>query len=199
MPAIDELSLRAATSADGPVLAELMNAAGEGIPAWLWSPNVAPGEDVMEYGARRVATGEGAFSYSNTQVIESGGVIAGMLLGYRLPDPYPDDALDDCPAVVRPLIELESQIPGAWYVNAVAVAEPFRGHGVGGRLMALAEQLAAQSGAGRTGLIVAEGNSGAVRLYRRLGYRATASRTIVPCPNCPHEGNWLLMEKTLGE
>lgn len=81
----------------------------------------------------------------------------------------------------------------------MAVAEPFRGLGVGSRLMALADQLAAQSGAGRLGLIVAEDNGGAVRLYRRLGYRTTASRTIVPCPNSPHEGNWLLMEKALGE
>lgn len=113
MSGIDDLALRAATPNDGPVLAGLMNAAGEGIPAWLWSRNAAPGEDAMEYGARRVATDEGAFSYTNTLVIESGGVIAGMLLGYRLPDPYPDDALDDCPAVVRPLIELESQVPGA--------------------------------------------------------------------------------------
>lgn len=199
MSEIDDLALRAATPADGPVLSELMNAAGEGIPAWLWSQNAAPGEDVMEYGARRVGADEGAFSYTNTQVIESSGVIAGMLLGYRLPDPYPGDALDDCPAVVRPLIELESQVPGGWYVNAVAVAESFRGRGVGSRLMALAEQLAAQSGAGRLGLIVAEGNTHAVRLYRRLGYRTTVSRTIVPCPNCPHEGRWLLMEKALGE
>lgn len=199
MPVVKDLTLRAATPPDGRVLAELMNAAGEGIPAWLWSQNAAPGEAIMEYGARRVGADEGAFSYTNTKVIESGGVIAGMLLGYRLPDPYPEDALDDCPAVVRPMIELESQAPGAWYVNAVAVVESFRGCGVGSRLMALADLLAVQSGSDRVCLIVAVGNTHAVRLYRRLGYRTTASRTIVPCPNCPHEGRWLLMEKALVE
>lgn len=196
MSVVNDLTLRAATPADGRVLAELMNAAGEGIPAWLWSQNAAPGEEVMEYGARRVGADEGAFSYTNAHVIETNGAVAGMLLGYRLPDPYPEDALDDCPAIVRPMIELESQAPGAWYVNAVAVVESFRGHGVGSRLMALADQLAVQSGSDRVCLIVAEGNTRAVRLYQRLGYRPTASRAIVPCPNCPHEGNWLLMEKS---
>lgn len=197
MPVNEGISLRAAHPEDGPALARLMNEAGEGLPAWLWSQNAEPGQDVMAYGASRASSDEGAFSYRNAHVVVSGGEVAGILLGYRLPDPYPDDALDQCPDVVKPLIELESLSPGAWYVNAVAVAESRRGHGLGSRLMNLAEQLARQAGSGRICLIVAEGNDGATRLYRRLGYGTAARRDMVPYPECPHEGGWLLMQKPL--
>jgi len=192
-----ELMIREAKVEDASRLAELMNMAGEGIPAYLWERMSSPGEDVMAFGARRVAQTEGGFSYTNAHVALSADEIVGMLLGYRLPDPHEVGPPDEIPAVVLPLVELEALVPGSWYLNAVATDTGHRGKGVGRRLMGLAEQLAGLSGAGMLSLIVAEQNAGARQLYENLGYQIMARRAIVPFPCCPHTGDWVLMEKEI--
>lgn len=194
---MDTLAIRKAAPDDSAVLVGLMNIAGEGIPAWLWSKMAEPGEDVMAFGARRVARREGGFSHVNAHVATVQGAIAGMLLGYRLPDPYEAGPMDDLPAVVQPLIELESLVPGSWYINAIATTAAWRGQGVGSRLMTLAQQLARDSGAAELSLIVAEENTRAQALYQRLGYRTLARRMIVPFPGCPHAGYWALMTRSV--
>jgi ribosomal protein S18 acetylase RimI-like enzyme len=192
-----DFEIRNAIPEDGTVLAELMNLAGEGLPSYLWSQLAGPGEDAMAVGARRVASVDGGFSYRHAHVLLRCGQVAGMLLGYRLPE-HPDmSALEGCPKVVLPLLELEAQVPGSWYVNAVATMPGQRGLGVGTRLMQLAEQLALESAAAALSLIVAAENTGASRLYERLGYVAVARRPIIAFPGCTHRGDWVLMRKPL--
>ena len=88
--------IRKGTAADSGELADLMNQAGEGIPVYLWSQMAGPDVDPMTYGAQRVRRREGAFSYRNIQVATVDGALAGMLLAYRLPDPYDLAAADEC-------------------------------------------------------------------------------------------------------
>jgi ribosomal protein S18 acetylase RimI-like enzyme len=190
--------LRKATPADGRILAELLDAAGEGLPRHLWSQRAEPGEDPMDVGARRAAGVEGGFSHVHAHMALASGEVAGMLLGYRLPEPYDESGLDEAPVTVRPLLELEARVPGSWYVNAVAALPRFRGHGVGTFLMGVAEFLARAAGATEVSLIVAEDNSGARRLYQRLGYEVAARRPVVPFPGCHHAGDWILMRKQAG-
>ncbi len=190
-------TIRKATIDDAPKLAELMNMAGEGIPAYLWERAAEPGEDVMALGVRRVTRAEGGFSYTNAHVALRDGSIAGMLLGYRLPDPYDTGPLNEIPAVVQPLLALESLAPGSWYVNAVATDSAYRGQGLGRQLMELAEQLASAANAKALSLIVAEQNDLARRLYEKIGYQTIARRPIVQFPGCPHTGDWILMKKDL--
>jgi ribosomal protein S18 acetylase RimI-like enzyme len=189
------VSIRKAVAEDAAELAVLMNSAGEGIPAYLWSRMAEPGMDIMEFGAQRVARTEGGFSFRNVHVAAIDLSIAGMLLSYRLPDPYDLDDLDQYPEVVRPLVELEAQVPGSWYINAVATAESCRGRGVGKGLMALAEDLAQQAGASTLSLIVAEHNLIALNLYKKLGYQTLAARRGLPIPGSPDHGSWLLMTR----
>lgn len=189
---------RRATPADAPDLARLIDLAGEGIPCWLWRQGAAPGQDPLDAGAARARREEGGFSYRNAVVAEAEGGIAGMLLAYRLPAaPDPRPALDDVAPVLRPLIRLEWEAPGSFYVNAIAVFPGHRGQGYGRRLLALADDLARDAGADRVSLQVFEGNAGAVRLYRRLGFVETASSEAVPHESHPHHGRLLLMERPL--
>lgn len=189
--------LRKARPEDSPKLAELMNIAGHGIPAYLWGEMAASNEDVMAFGARRVARTEGDFSYTNAHVAVYQDVIVGMLLGYKLPDPYELGSLEEVPAAVRPLVQLEALAPGSWYINAIATDSSYRGQGVGKRLMRLAEKLAVDSGAETMSWIVAEDNVQVRALYERLDYQVVARRPIVRFPGCPHTGDWVLMVKQL--
>lgn len=191
------VSLRAARPADAPLLAQLIDLAGEGIPAWLWRQQAFEGESALAVGERRAAREEGGFSYRNAWVLEHEARSAGMLLGYPQPDPCVTGSLDELPSVVRPLVELEALAPGSWYVNAVAVLPEHRGKGFGSALMQHAATLAHRAGCRELSLIVAGGNVGAVRLYRGLGYREVATRPVVRFEGFPHGGDWLLMTRLL--
>lgn len=55
-------------------------------------------------------------------------------------------------------------------VHDVVVLQAWRGQRVAERMLALAEQLARQRGAVKLTLEVLQGNAGAIRLYRRIGF-----------------------------
>ena len=184
---------RRAEQADAPVLARLIDIAGEGIPAYLWAQSATRGERPLDIGTRLSGREHGIFSYRNAIVFEVGGAVAGMVMGYRQSDPYSDTNLAHVPAVVRPVIELESLVPGSWLVKSLALLPDYRGDGLGSQLLGLARSLAEEEGARQLSLIVAADNEGACRLYQRSGYRAIAQRPVVDFPAAPHGGVWSLM------
>ena len=192
-----EIEIRPALAQEAAPLAALMNMAGEGIPLYLWTRMAEPGQDPMDVGAGRVRRDQGGFSYRNTFVAEVDEAMGGMLLSYRLDDPYEVGSLDEYPEVVRPLVELEAMAPGSWYINAVAVSPDFRRRGVGTALMNYAEELARDAGTAEISLIVADENRGAVDLYQKLGFQRRGSRPVVGFPGFAHAGNWSLLVKSM--
>jgi ribosomal protein S18 acetylase RimI-like enzyme len=169
---------RHAVIEDAPILAELVNQAGEGLPLYLWSKMAAAGESAWDVGRRRAARGDGSFSYRNAVMIEHDGRCAGCLIGYEIPDD-PKPIAADMPAMFVPMQELENLAPGTWYVNVLAVMPQFRGHGLGTSLLALADDTARALGKRGLSVMVADSNRGARRLYERCGYRQRATRPAV--------------------
>jgi ribosomal protein S18 acetylase RimI-like enzyme len=185
--------LRPACKEDARALAQLIDIAGEGFATYLWTQSAVPGEGALDVGMRRAQREGGGFSYRNAIVAEIDGRVAGLLLGYRLAEPYDIGDLSSLSDLVRPLVELESEAPGSWYVNALAVFPEYRGRGLGSQLLAEAERIAGLARASTLSIIVADQNEGAKRLYLRTGYRAVARRPLVAFPGLPHSGDWLLM------
>ncbi len=169
---------RPATKADAAALAVLVDIAGEGLPAHLWSTLRAPGQSILEMGRERAAREEGGFSYRNATVAELDGEIAGCLVGYRLGDPYYLSDLDAAPEVVQPLVKLEAKAPGSWYVNVLATFPEFRRRGIARKLLGLAETKAAKAGAPSLSVIVAGENARAMRLYANADYGPLASEPV---------------------
>jgi ribosomal protein S18 acetylase RimI-like enzyme len=190
-------TFRPAAKADASALAVLVDIAGEGLPAYLWSTLKAPGQSILEVGRERAAREEGGFSYRNAVVAEVGGEVAACLVGYRLDDPYDLGNLAGIPELVRPLVLLEAKARGSWYVNVLATFPEFRRQGIGLELLGIAEQKARAAGAGAMSVIVAGENEPAARLYVRAGYRAVAREPIFAFPGCQHGGDWVLMVKAL--
>lgn len=187
---------RRAVVGDAPLLAELVNFAGEGLPLYLWGKMAAPGENPWDVGRRRAARDEGSFSYRNASIIEHEGQAAGCLIGYEIPE-QPEPIGPGIPAMFVPMQELENLAPGSWYVNVLAVAPQFRGHGLGTKLLALADDIAGNLGKRRLSVIVADTNRGARRLYERCGYRESATRPAVKQDWKNDAVNWVLLTKTL--
>jgi ribosomal protein S18 acetylase RimI-like enzyme len=188
---------RPATKADAASLAVLVDIAGEGLPAHLWSTLKSPGQSILELGRERAQREEGGFSYRNAVVAEVGGEIAAALIGYRLDDPYDLGDLGEVPEVVRPLVKLESHAPGSWYVNVLTTFPEFRRQGIGLKLLDQAEAKALETAAPTLSVIVADWNEPAKRLYARAGYEAEAREPVFRFPGCPQAGHWLLMVRSL--
>lgn len=187
---------RAARPDDAPLLAELVNYAGEGLPLYLWGKLAGPGENPWDIGRQRAAREEGGFSYRNAVMIEHEGHAAGCLVGYELPD-EPEPVPPDLPAMFVPLQELENLAPGTWYVNVLAVVPQHRGKGLGESMLGLAEDTARSLRKHGLSVIVSDANHGARRLYERRGYRETAARDMVKEDWRNAGSRWVLLTKAL--
>jgi ribosomal protein S18 acetylase RimI-like enzyme len=192
-------TFRPATLADAAALAVLVDIAGEGMPASFWRELKAPGQSALEFGRERARRDQGGFSWRHATVAEIGDEIAASLVGYRLDDPYDLGGLDDLHAFVRPLVRLEARAPGSWYVNVLATFPEFRRRGIGARLLAIAEQKGREQGAPSLSVIVGGWNESAARLYTSAGYAALAREPAILFPGCPHQGDWVLMIKSLAD
>jgi ribosomal protein S18 acetylase RimI-like enzyme len=192
-----EPPFRRATPADAHAMAELGNMAGDGLPLHLWGRLAEPGVDAWEVGRQRARREEGAFSYRNTIMLEEAGRVAACLIGYREPDAPESIDYEKMPAMFVPMQELENMAPGTWYVNVLATYPEHRGRGLGTRLLALADRLAAVTASPGLSIIVNGANFGARRLYERCGYREIATRPIVK-EDWENEGDdWVLLVKVL--
>lgn len=192
----DKVAIRPARVEDAPVLARLVNYAGEGLPLYLWDKMAAEGKGPWEVGEQRAAREEGSFSYRNATIIEVDGNAAGALIGYAIPDD-PEPVPHDLPAMFVPLLELENLAPGTWYVNVLAVLPDFRNYGLGARLLVRADETGLQLGMGGMSVIVADNNTGARRLYQRHGYTETARRPMVKEDWQSNGSEWILLTKEL--
>jgi ribosomal protein S18 acetylase RimI-like enzyme len=191
-------TFRPARLTDAAALAVLVDIAGEGMPAYMWSTLAAPGQSVLELGRERARRDEGGFSYRNAVIAEIDGEVAAGLVGYRLDDPYDlKTSLAEAPDIVRPLVRLEAKAPGSWYVNVLATFPEFRRRGIGARLLDIAAEKADEQGAPALSVIVGSWNDDAARLYGGAGYDTVAREKAILFPGCPHQGDWVLMVRSL--
>ena len=73
------------------------------------------------------------------------------------------------------MLNLREAERGEYYISNVGVLPDFQGNGYGARLLTLAEEQARKFGLKRCSLIVDQQNDGAIRLYRRFGYKIVFS------------------------
>ena len=134
-------------------------------------------------------------NWRNASMAESDGEVVGMLLGYPEPDdmgPFPEDLM----GFLVPIVELEWLAGGNWFISMLGVHVPWRSHGVGGRLLALAEEKRVETRRSGLALIVEDHNERARALYERMGFAVTASRPMRHYPDGTQPGkDWLLMVK----
>jgi ribosomal protein S18 acetylase RimI-like enzyme len=185
--------VRPARRADAADLARCVDLASGGLVRRFWAEMAEPGEGVFAVGARRAARDEGAFSWRNAWIAEVGGAAAGGMVGYRIGDAA--EPVEEAPPVARPLVALENEALGSWYVNVLATYVPFRGRGVA---TALLRRAATAAGAADLSLIVADGNQTARRLYERFGFVERARRPIVAEGWETDSRAWVLMLRPAG-
>jgi ribosomal protein S18 acetylase RimI-like enzyme len=106
-----------------------------------------------------------------------------MLVAYSgndahlLDEPFLAQLRRRSPSMAESAIVREAQ-DGEYYLDALAVAESYRGQGIAKRLMTAAEQRAAELGFDRTALIVEAYNDRAYKLYTASGYKEAGTLRI---------------------
>lgn len=178
------VSIRPATKDDSADIARLFLISSDGLAEYIWSQAAEPGETVADAGARRYGREGVAFSYENCLMAEVNGETVGMAHAYPMEEDPGAPAESD--PVLKPYGELEDY--GSLYLSGVAVFERHRNAGVGRALMEAVNGRARDLSLPRISLICFERNTGAMQLYRRLGFRELARRPIVPHP-CLHYTN----------
>ena len=182
---------------DDRALAELVNLAGEGLPLYVWNELALPGESAWEVGRDRARRESGGFSWRNAIVREEAGAVVACLVGYPLTDEPMSVNYEELPAKFVPLQQLEDEVPGTWYVNVLAVYPAYRNHGYGAGFLAIAEHIARDENRNGLSVIVSDANTGARRLYEKLGYRLYSTRPMVKNNWKNDGGNWLLLLKNM--
>lgn len=174
-------------------MAELVNFAGDGMPIYVWGTLAKPGQSAWDVGRDRARRGIGGFA-NGAVVREVDGKVAACLIGYAVGD-TPKAIDDDTPPIYVPLMELENEVLGSWYVNVLAAYPEHRGKGLGTELLRLAESIANECGCSGLSLNVSDANDGGRRLYERVGFKVTGTRPIVKNDWENPGKNYLLMLK----
>lgn len=187
------VTIAPACAGDSRDIAALIDLAGEGIPRAIWQHYAPALQEPLAFGAERAASGSGNFSWRNARLAKQDSIVLGMVLAYRLPDTASD--LSDAHPLEVPLVALESQAPGTFYINAVAVYTDEQSQGVGQRLIEEAHRMARAAGCERSSLIVFAHNLRARALYRRLGYVEQARQPAIDHPDFRILGECVLMTR----
>jgi ribosomal protein S18 acetylase RimI-like enzyme len=188
------VTIRAARKSDAGEIARLYLISSDGFAAYIWSKYQKPGMTLEDVGRARYgrAKSESEFSYENCTIAERGGAVAGMMHGYAMHVSEGGNTESD--PVLRPYADLE--LDRSFYISGLALFEEFRGQGIGTELMDVAFARARALELPHVSLICFEQNTGAMRLYKRLGFREIDRRPIVPHPtlHC-RDGDALLMAR----
>lgn len=176
-------------------IAELFSIASDGVADYVWSTMAAdyPGLTLLDIGAKRYANPDSNFSYKNCIVIEQNGEVIGILVTFPIAEsekPIQNLKSNDEPDILAPY-SLEA--PGTWYICAIALFPEFRGLGLGTQLLELAREQAREHGFTELSLLCFEQNTGALKLYKRNGFKVIERAAVVPHTLIHYTGDVLLM------
>lgn len=187
-----DLSIRPAGRRDAAELAILVDIASHGFASWLWYGAVLRGETdtAMERGQQRIRDAAANDNWRNASIAEIGGETAGASIGFCIPQSILAEKTDH--PVLAPLIALQQQVAGRWFIDTLAVYRQHRRKGVARRLL---DHEASRAGGRPLALITPSTNAAALSLYEGFGFRRTGRQDAVPLYEKSEPHQWVLLER----
>ena len=182
--------IRPAERTDALHVAAFVDIAGHGIEMQEWRSRVEEGHSVFA-AARHVVledTGQ-PYHYSRAHMLEFEGEVAAGLIGGIVE--ATTSGSTDTPDYVRPLVELETSVPGSWLLLVIATYPEHRRKGFADLLMEHARQCAIRDGASEMSLVTEDTNRGALGLYARHGFREVEARSWLAYDGLTGPTKWI--------
>lgn len=185
-------TLRPARRSEAAELAVLIDIASHGFAAWLWYGGVLGGaaETAFEHGRNKLREDEGRGTWRDAIVAEIEDEIAGVAVSYSI-DPSVHDIEAKHPVLV-PLLTLQKQVVGHWFIDSLGVYKHRRGEGIG---RALLEHEIARAGSAPVSLITESHNERAQALYRINGFEEVVRIEAVPLFEDSRKHDWVLFTR----
>jgi ribosomal protein S18 acetylase RimI-like enzyme len=157
-----------------------------------------PGQSAIEVGRERIKQIRDSPShFSRWTIANIADDIAGAVATYPLTDPYQAKDIAELPDVYKPMLELEAQAIGSWYIMTLSVFPEFRNQGIGTAMLERVQHMAQSAGHRQLSVMLVSDNSDALRLYMRFGFIEVHRRQFIPFPRSFDKGDWLLLTKTI--
>ena len=191
-------TIRRAKADEALACARLLMIASHGMAEAVFR-DLVPGQSTERTIAdRRIGPGGRTSSYTHWWVAEDGyGGVAGGMNAYPLDgslQPAREDLLTaERIRVLRPMIELDAEAFGTFFINIVAVFPEHRHAGIARLLIALAVEEARRSGLPAVSLTTFEDDVRLVSYYLGIGFTVAAARPIVAHECLESHGNLVLM------
>lgn len=189
---VQQHHVRPARKEDCATIAALYRVASAGLADYFWTNITEPEESILTVGRRRFERDDSVFSYRNCTVVEDEGKAVGMLFAFPM---HAQSSGEESDPVLVPYRKLRED--NSYYICGMALSPEYRGHGIGARLLTLAEKHARDEGFEKLSLMVFEQNAGAKRLYDRVGYREVSREPVYPHPLIHYTGDAILMVKEI--
>ncbi|NRP73540.1 Mycothiol acetyltransferase [Ensifer psoraleae] len=185
-------TLRSAERREAAELAVLIDIASHGFAAWLWYGGVLRGvaETAFEHGRNKLREDAGRGTWRDAIVAEVEDEIAGVAVSYAI-----DSSVRDIEAkhpVLAPLLALQRQVVGHWFIDSLGVYKHHRGKGIG---RALLEHEIARARSAPVSLITESHNETAQALYKVNGFEEVARVEAVPLFEDSKKHDWVLFTR----
>ncbi len=187
-----QLIIRRAEKRDAAELAILVDIASHGFASWLWYGAVLSGdvETAMERGLARMRDDAADDGWRSASIAEIDGETAGASVGHAI---SADILAESSPhPSLAPLVALQQQVVGSWFVDSIAVYSSHRRKGIGRKLL---EHEMSRAGENMLSLITESHNATALNLYRASGFAEQARLDAFKISEKSEPFEWVLLTR----
>ncbi|OAP34446.1 acetyltransferase [Sinorhizobium glycinis] len=187
-------TLRPAMRSEAAELAILVDIASHGFASWLWYGGVLSksAETAFEHGRNRMRQDSGLGTWRDAVVAVLGDEIVGVAISYAIDTSISE--IEPKHPVLAPLLALQKQVVGHWFIDSLGVYTAHRGKGIG---RALLENEFSRAGKAPVSLITESHNDKAQSLYRVKGFEEVARARAVPLFEDSRKHDWVLFTRKL--
>ncbi|WP_429816891.1 N-acetyltransferase family protein [Ensifer sp. B1-9] len=186
------VTIRPAERREAAELAILVDIAAHGFASWLWYGAVLHGvtDTAFERGRNKLREEPGPGNWRDALVAETDDEVAGLSVGYAI-GPEVLEIVAKHP-VLEPLLALQRQIVGHWFIESLGVYRHQRARGIGSALLAREFE---RAGSAPVSLITESHNDRAQALYRANGFGEAARAEAVPLFDESKKHDWVLFTR----
>ena len=186
------VTIRPAEKREAAELAILVDIAAHGFASWLWYGAVlhAVTDTAFERGRNKLRGEPGPGNWRDALVADVDDEVAGLTVGYSIGP----EVLEIVPKhpVLEPLLALQRQIVGHWFIESLGVYRHQRRRGIGSALLAREFE---RAGSAPVSLITESHNDRAQALYRANGFGEAARAGAVPLFEESKKHDWVLFTR----